>query len=187
MVFTLEHWLSAFKGQEPLLILNMFYPDKMALGYADGLFLFALPYAAFRVIGFDYFTSYQLLFICMTVLGYAAWLVLLRRALRLDIGFAVLGAVLLTCLNALQQQAQIGKLTAFNLYPVLIGLLVIYSSTAEQEGLEGLGQPGSLRIAAGPALLYELLPGVVLCVHAADVCPGDARGFRSSGRALPRR
>ena len=38
----------------------------------------------FRVIGFDYFTSYQLLFICMTVLGYAAWLVLLRRALRLE-------------------------------------------------------------------------------------------------------
>jgi len=132
VIFTLEHWLSAFKGQEPFLVLNMFYPERLALGYADGLFLFALPYSTFRALGFDYFTSYQLLFIFMTALGYAAWLVLLRTGLKLDVGFAVLGAVLLTCLNALQQQAQIGKLTAFSLYPVLIGLLVIYANTRDK-------------------------------------------------------
>ena len=48
VIFTLEHWFSAFKGQEPMLVLNMFYPDRVALGYADGLFLFALPYAALQ-------------------------------------------------------------------------------------------------------------------------------------------
>jgi hypothetical protein len=51
VVFTLEHWFRAFQGLEPFLRLQMFYPDPNALAYADGLFLFGLPYAALRAIG----------------------------------------------------------------------------------------------------------------------------------------
>jgi hypothetical protein len=132
VIFTLEHWVSVFKGREPFYILGMFYPDQHALGYADGLFLFAIPYAVFRLLGLDYFTSYQLLFVGMTAFGYCAWLLLLKRALRLEVGFAALAAVLLTCLNALQVQAQIGKLSAFYAYPLLLGLLVLWHRTSEK-------------------------------------------------------
>jgi hypothetical protein len=126
VIFTLEHWVSVLRGREPFYVLGMFYPDRHALGFADGLFLYAFPYGLLRLPGIDYFTSYQLLFVGMTVFGYFAWLLLLRNALRLETGFAVLGATLLTCLNALQVQAQIGKLSAFYAYPVLIGLLVAW-------------------------------------------------------------
>jgi hypothetical protein len=126
VIFTLEHWVGVFKGQEPFYLLGMFYPDKNALGYADGLFLFAFPYILFRLLGFDYFTSYQLLFVGMTAFGYCAWVLLLRKALRVEMGIAALGAMLLTSLNALQVQAQIGKLSAFYAYPVLLGLLVLW-------------------------------------------------------------
>ncbi|MFN2121281.1 MAG: hypothetical protein ACK2T0_12915 [Anaerolineales bacterium] len=132
VIFTLEHWVSVLKGREPFYVLGMFYPDQHALGYADGLFLFAIPYALFRFLGWDYFTSYQLLFVAMTALGYFAWLLLLRRALRLQLGFAILGATLLTCLNALQVQAQIGKLSAFYAYPVLLGLLVVWHRSRDK-------------------------------------------------------
>jgi hypothetical protein len=128
VVFTLEHWYSALHGQQPPFQLPMFYPDQRALGYADGLFLFAIPYAAFREVGVDYFSSYQLVLVLMTCLGYGAYLLLLRRALRLRPFLAVSGAVLLTSLNALQVQADIGKLIAFHFYPVLIYLLWLYFS-----------------------------------------------------------
>ncbi len=158
VIFTLEHWLNAFKGNEPPLLLNMFYPDKLALGYADGLILFAIPYAAFRLLGFDYFTSYQLLFGFMTVLGYTAWLVLLRRALNLSTGFAVLGAVLLTCLNALQQQAQIGKLTAFDVYPILIGLLVIYARLGDKRRWSAWASLAAFSILLGALFFTSYYP-----------------------------
>ena len=158
VIFTLEHWVSAFKGQEPFLVLNMFYPETLALGYADGLFLFALPYSAFRGLGFDYFTSYQLFFIFMTALGFAAWFVLLLRGLKLDVGFAALGAVLLTCLNALQQQAQVGKLTAFSLYPVLIGLLVIYANTRDKTNWKSWASLGAFASLLGLLFFTSYYP-----------------------------
>lgn len=129
VVFTLEHWFNVFSGREAFYALNMFYPDRLALAYADGLLLFALPYALFRLSGLDYFTSYQLLFVFMTAFGYATCLLLLRKALRLDLAFSILGAVLLTSLNSMQFQAEIGKLLGFYFYPALIGLLYVYAST----------------------------------------------------------
>ncbi len=132
VIFTLEHWLKVFLGREPFYVLQMFYPDKLALGYADGLFLFSLPYGLFRLLGLDYFTSYQLLFVFMTAFGYATCTWLLHRALRLDLGFAVLGAVLLTSLNSVQYQAEIGKLLGFYLYPALLGLLYFYIVTPDR-------------------------------------------------------
>ncbi len=124
VVFTLEHWFRVFQGLEPFFRLQMFYPDPNALAYADGLFLFGLPYAAFRLVGMDYFSSYQLLLVCLTCVGYIAWFVL-RRVFRMATGPAALGAILLASLNALQLQADIGKLSAIHLFPVL--LLLVWS------------------------------------------------------------
>lgn len=136
MVFTLEHWVKVFRGHEAFYVLNMFYPDKVALGYADGLFLFSLPYASFRALGADPFTSYQLFLIFMTAFGYAGCLWLLRRALGLGLGFSILGSVLLTSLNSMQFQADIGKLVGFYFYPLLIGLLYGYFTAKDKNSLK---------------------------------------------------
>jgi hypothetical protein len=134
VVFTLEHWFNVFRGQEAFYALHMFHPDSLPLAYADGLFLFGLPYSAFRQLGLDYFTSYQLLLAFMTALGYCAWVALLLSALRLRTGAAILAAILLASLNSLQLQADIGKLTAIHLFPVLIGLLWVFARADEATG-----------------------------------------------------
>jgi len=134
LVFTLEHWFNVFRGQEAFYSLRMFYPDALPLAYSDGLFLFAFPYSIFRLLGRDYFTSYQLLLPVMTGLGYLAWIVLLRRALGLAPGAAILGAIMLTSLNSLQLQADIGQLKAIHIYPVLIGLLWVFGTAEERTG-----------------------------------------------------
>jgi hypothetical protein len=150
MVFTLEHWFSVFRGQESFYSLRMFHPDPLALAYADGLFLFGIPYSALRALGLDYFTSYQLLLVFLTAVGYIAWLALLRRGLRLRASIAVLGAILLTSLNALQVQADIGKLTAVHFFPLLIWLL--WLSVEAKAGLSAtLAAAG---FAAGLGLLF---------------------------------
>ncbi|MFH1185502.1 MAG: hypothetical protein V1755_10760 [Chloroflexota bacterium] len=152
LVFTLEHWFGVFTGQEAFYALHMFYPDSLPLAYADGLFLLGLPYSAFRLLGLDYFTSYQLLLAFMTALGYCAWVALLRRALGLEAGAAVLGAILLASLNSLQFQADIGKLTAIHLFPVLIGLLWVF---ARADGTTGWRATLSLMgFAGGLGLLF---------------------------------
>ncbi len=134
VVFTLEHWYSALKGQETPLQLNMFYPDKFALGYADALILFAVPYVALRDLGIDYFTSYQLVLVILTTFGYGMYLLLMRRALKLELAFAAIGSVLLTSLNSMQLQIDIGKLLAFYFWPALILLLFGYATLKPRGG-----------------------------------------------------
>src|SRR5512143_594050 len=120
MVFTLEHWWNVLQGREAFFALNMFYPDPHALSYADGLFLFAPPYCLLRLLGANPFASYQLFLVSMTALGFLGWVWLLRRGLGVRLSFAVLGGVLLSSMNALQYQVDIGKLVGFHLYPWLL-------------------------------------------------------------------
>ena len=136
MIFTLEHWLQAFRGHEAPLALNMFYPDYLGLAYADGLLLFAIPYSAFRALGMDYFSSYQWLLPFMTVLGFFGWFVLFRRAMDFQTGWAVLGAVLLVSFSALQREVRIdnGKMTALHLYPWMILWLWSFASGGAGRG-----------------------------------------------------
>ncbi|HET6846025.1 MAG TPA: hypothetical protein VFH29_04280 [Anaerolineales bacterium] len=152
MVFVLEHWFRVFRGLEPFFRLRMFYPDPNALAYADGLFLFGLPYAAFRQAGLDYFTSYQLVQALLSAVGYVAWACLLRKVLKLPVGLAILGGILLCSMNALQRHADIGKLTALNLVPIL--LLWLWSYIAGEEHGGEQSPWGLVGFAVGMGLLF---------------------------------
>jgi hypothetical protein len=77
---------------------------------------------------------------------------LLRRALNLHAGFAILGGVLLSSLNALQFQADIGKLTAVHFYPVLILLLWTSLNTHANSGWKSILPLAGF--AAGLGLLF---------------------------------
>jgi hypothetical protein len=152
VVFTLEHWYRALQGLEPFFRLQMFYPDPNALAYADGLFLFGLPYAAFRMFGLDFLSSYQLVQMLLTIVGFLGWMRLLRHVLRLSVTWSVVGGILLTSLNALQLQADIGKLSAVNLFPILFLWLWGYLGATER----GQWRPllGLAGFAAGLGLLF---------------------------------
>lgn len=148
VVFTLEHWLAALDGSQAPLQLNMFYPDRLALGYADGLILFAVPYVVLRILGLDYFTSYQIVLALLTAFGYAMYLLLFRKVLKVGMPLAVVGSVVLTSLNSMQVQIDIGKLLAFHFWPALVLLLHWYSANGAQAGARA-----KLSLAAFSALL----------------------------------
>lgn len=126
LIFILEHWFNVFKGHESFFHLNMFFPDKMALGYSDALFLFSIPYSTFRLLGFDIFTSFQLVFFFMTSLGYFTSLLMFRNTLNINYLLGIAGAVLIVSLNAMQVQVGHGQLLGFYFYPLLILLIFYY-------------------------------------------------------------
>lgn len=158
VVFTLEHWFSAPRGLEPPLRLEMFYPDRLALGYADGLFLLAVPYIAFRILGLDYFSSYQLVLVSLSVFGFWMYLLLFRKVLKLDLVFAVLGATVMTSLNALQFQVDIGKLIAFHFWPALILLLYGYAKSGIRQRSKALAYLGGFSATLGLLFFTSYYP-----------------------------
>jgi hypothetical protein len=135
LIFILEHWHRTFTGQENWLDLKMFYPAKNILGYSDVLFLLALPYSLFRLLGFDYFSSYQFVFIFMSTLGYVCGYLMLRRVFKVNVYFSVLGAVLLVSLNSMQVQMGHGQLLGFYFYPLLILLFHSFLETKNKRSV----------------------------------------------------
>ena len=136
LIFILEHWLNVISGQEMIFQLNMFYPDKLALGYSDALFLFAIPYIVFRKLGFDYFTSYQLLHVFMNSFGYLTGILMMRSALKVNLYYCVIGAVLLTSLNAMQVQVGHGQMLGFYFYPLLVLFIYNFLSASDKDNLK---------------------------------------------------
>jgi hypothetical protein len=136
LIFILEHWLNVINGHEAIFQINMFYPDKLALGYSDALFLFSLPYILFRKLGFDYFTSYQLLHVFMVSFGFLSCILMLKNALKVNLYFSIVGAVLLTSLNSMQMQIGHGQTLGFYFYPILIYLLYNFLSASNKNSLK---------------------------------------------------
>lgn len=126
IIYLLNHWYNVFCGDNSFFSLNYFYPDKLVLGYSDALFLLGIFYSFFRLFGFDYFASLQLLFIFMTIVAYLTSYFVLRRLLKLDLFFSILGSILLVSLNAMQLQVGHAQLLGFYFYPTLIILLWLY-------------------------------------------------------------
>jgi hypothetical protein len=136
LVFVLEHWFQVFHGHQAPFQLLMFYPDKLALGYSDALFLLAIPYSLFRLVGFDYFSSYKLLFFFMTSVGYFGAHLMLSKVFKCTLYFSLTGAVLLTFLNSLHvHQAGHGQLLSFYFYPILVYLLYTFFAAENKRGV----------------------------------------------------
>jgi hypothetical protein len=72
-LYFLEHAFKLFNGQlTSYWDAPFMYPEKNVLAYSDNLLGSAPIYALFRWLGYDTFTSYQLWFICLSVLNYTA-------------------------------------------------------------------------------------------------------------------
>jgi hypothetical protein len=96
----LEHWWQVFRGTASWLSPPFFYPAQGVLGYSEGAFLFALPYAALRFAGAGPLVSYQIVLFALVAAGWIGTILFLRRCLRLGVVPTLAGAALFVFPNS---------------------------------------------------------------------------------------
>ena len=92
-VYLVEHWYQVFRGQAELLSPGMFYPVKGTIGYAETMFVHALPYSVLRLAGMDMFAALAVPLVLFNLLNYVACFFLLRRVLGLHALASAVGAM----------------------------------------------------------------------------------------------
>lgn len=92
-VYLVEHWYQVFRGHAEAFSPGMFYPVKGTIGYAETMFVHALPYSGLRLAGMDMFSALAVPLVFFNFLNYAACFFLLRRVLRLSAVASVAGAL----------------------------------------------------------------------------------------------
>lgn len=92
-VYLAEHWYRVFRGQAELLSPSMFYPVKGTIGYAETMFVHALPYSGLRLAGMDMFSALAIPLVLFNFLNYVACFFLLRRVLGLGAVASAAGAM----------------------------------------------------------------------------------------------
>jgi hypothetical protein len=92
-VYLVEHWYQVFRGQAEPLSPGMFYPVKGTIGYAETMFVHALPYSGLRMAGMDMVTALVVPLVLFNFLNYLACFFLLRRVLGLNAIASVAGAM----------------------------------------------------------------------------------------------
>jgi hypothetical protein len=137
VIAVLNHWYNVLLGKEMFFQLNFFSPDKMVLGYSEAFFIFGMIYSFFRMLGCNYFTSLQLLYLTIITFSYCFILLILRKYLRLNLFFSIIGAMLFVSLNAIQNQFGHAQLLGFYFYPFLVYLIISYIG-AKQAGSNNL-------------------------------------------------
>lgn len=93
MVYLAEHWYQVFRGQAEALSPGMFYPVKGTMGYAETMFVHALPYSGLRLAGMDMFSALAVPLVLFSFFNYAACYILLRRVLGVSTVASVAGAM----------------------------------------------------------------------------------------------
>lgn len=126
VIYILNHWYNVFIGKESFFVLNFFYPNKSVLGYSDAFFIFGVIYSFFRALGYNYFTSLQILYVFLITFGYLTFFLFFRKILKVNLLFSIIGSLLLVNLNAIQNQFGHAQLMGFYFYPLLVYLVCSY-------------------------------------------------------------
>lgn len=92
VAYLLEHWFQFIKGNNSWLSPPMFYPVKGALGYADLLLGYAVPYSVLRAFGLGIFEASEFTIILLNFANYLVCFILLKKILGLDTLAACAGA-----------------------------------------------------------------------------------------------
>jgi hypothetical protein len=124
IVVTLEHWYHYFRGftawHSPL----FFWPEERVLGYSDGLFLMALPYSIFRLLGADLFLSMELSLVIFRAIGFIFFFLLLWRIQCIIGWLSLFGAILFTILNSHYVSTIHPQLLSVSLLPFIAYLFI---------------------------------------------------------------
>src|SRR5688572_3103090 len=92
-VYFVEHWFQVFRGQAELFSPGMFYPVKGTIGYAETMFVHALPYSGLRLAGMDMFSALAAPLVLFNFLNCVTCFFLLRRVLGLNAIASIAGAM----------------------------------------------------------------------------------------------
>ncbi len=120
-----EHWFAVFRGRDVWDRPLFFWGADHVLGFSDGMFLSAIPYAVLRSLGLDPYVAFQIVLVSLTLLAFVAGHVLFRRELALPRTLALLGAIVL----AFSTQIAFGRYAAQNLYVCLGPVLLLLASS----------------------------------------------------------
>ena len=151
IVFLHEHLFQWLRGNAEFLSPKFFYPQPNTLGYSDAFLLNLVPYATFRLLGFDPFLSLQLWIVAGSALCFWSSLLVLVRYLNIRIPIALVAALLITFPNNLFFKAVHAQFYALYYVPALVLIFL--------RGLEDFPRMTARLLAhvAICALLYALL------------------------------
>ncbi|HEV2836186.1 MAG TPA: DUF4214 domain-containing protein [Pyrinomonadaceae bacterium] len=130
-VYFCEHWYQSILGKASLLSPGIFYPTKRTLAYSDLLFGFAAPYSFFRALGFNMFTSTELMIILLTFLAYCTAFVLLYRTLGFGLIPSCAGAMFYAFNSPKFNQLTHLQLQYVFLLPLIFALIITLAKQVE--------------------------------------------------------
>lgn len=123
-VYLMEHWYQVFRGHAEPFSPSMFYPVKGTIGYAETMFVHALPYSGLRLAGMDMFSAVAVPLVLFNFLNYAACFFLLRRVLGLGAVASVAGSMFFAFNNPRFNHAGHYGLQASFFLPLVIACVV---------------------------------------------------------------
>src|SRR5262249_4637666 len=118
-------------GKASLLSPGIFYPTKRTLAYSDLLLGFATPYAFFRALGFNEFSSIEFVIILFTFLSYCVAFILLRRILGFGVAPSCVGAMFFAFNSPKFNQLTHLQLQYVLLLPLIFALVITFARQTE--------------------------------------------------------
>ena len=122
-IFGHEHWVQVFRGQVSWTSPQFFFPAKGVLGYSDTYFLNEVFYAPLRAFGFDAFLAFQWTLVLLSLVGFVALFVFLRRSFELGTLTCAALSTVFTFANNLYLMS--GHLQLYSVYWLPLILLLI--------------------------------------------------------------
>lgn len=119
----LEHWSNVLKGLSHWSEVSYFYPHTKTLGQTDGYFITGLIYSVLKVLGFDVYTTSELVNVTLRAIGFASFYVMARRIFKLSFYGSLIGACLFILSNNATAHGQRLQLATISLAPIMAVLL----------------------------------------------------------------
>jgi len=113
----LERWYAVLQGRVGLSESLFFFPAPGILGYTDTWFLYLPLYSFWRLWGCDWFLSFGLLLVTLTMVGFLGMWFFLQRTIGLGYFFSILGAATFATLNGFAQKMNHSQMFALHLLP----------------------------------------------------------------------
>jgi hypothetical protein len=130
-IYFCEHWYQSILGKASLLSPGIFYPVKGTLAYSDLMVGFAVPYAFFRALGFEIFTSVELTIIVVTFLSYCTAFLLLYRTLDFGLIPSCAGAMFFAFSSPKFNQLTHLQLQYVLLLPLIFLFVILFAKQVE--------------------------------------------------------
>lgn len=123
VVAILEHWSNVLRGLSHWSEVSYFYPHTNTLGQTDGYFITGLIYTALKTIGFDIYTTSELVNVTLRGIGFVTFYLMARRIFKLSFSWALIGACLFVLSNNATAHGQRLQLATISLAPIMALLL----------------------------------------------------------------